>query len=349
MLASALTCLSSFPAEDGRGKLRPAKAKSDRKKKSYGSPHPHHPLLPQLPPPPPTQFPAEEAPRLPPPLEPPVLAPGPAPAEENLPPPPLNVVPPEAPGEEPEVKARPIIPMLYVLPRPGTGCDKGRVSCQQAFEHFAQRGPTWKEQAAPMELTGPEEDGGAGEVQVGRLRRRALGLGGPTCPCSCPGPARLQQPPRFVTEVPPWPLGPRTHDTGPLRRAGRPLCPDGPGSAAPASHALRTCPLFCFQAPSAFSKLKMEIKKSRRHPLGKPPTRSPLTVVKQEASSDEGEALRPSPLHGTSDRAAPPCSACSAPRSQAPAVPQRHPKAWPPPPFALLPTLGCLLWAGPRA
>ncbi|XP_040485459.1 lysine-specific demethylase 4B isoform X5 [Ursus maritimus] len=143
--------------EDGRGKLRPAKAKSDRKKKSYGSPHPHHPLLPQLPPPPPTQFPAEEAPRLPPPLEPPVLAPGPAPAEENLPPPPLNVVPPEAPGEEPE-----------------------------AFEHFAQRGPTWKEQAAPMELTGPEEDGGAGEVQVGRLRRRALGLGGPTCPCSCP-------------------------------------------------------------------------------------------------------------------------------------------------------------------
>lgn len=33
----------------------------------------------------------------------------------------------------------------------------------------------------------------------------------------------------------------------------------------------------------------MEIKKSRRHPLGKPPTRSPLTVVKQEASSDEGE------------------------------------------------------------
>lgn len=31
----------------------------------------------------------------------------------------------------------------------------------------------------------------------------------------------------------------------------------------------------------------MEIKKSRRHPLGKPPTRSPLSVVKQEASSDE--------------------------------------------------------------
>ncbi|XP_059244709.1 lysine-specific demethylase 4B isoform X4 [Mustela nigripes] len=176
--------------EDGRGKLRPAKARSDRKKKSYGPPHPQHPLLPQLPPPPPTQFPAEEAPRPLPPLEPPVLAPGPVPAEENPLPPPLNVVPPEAPGEEPE-----------------------------AFEHFAQRGPTWKEQAAPMELTGPEEESGAGEVQ----------------------------------------------------------------------------------APSTFSKLKMEIKKSRRHPLGKPPTRSPLTVVKQEASSDE-EAF---PFSGEEDMSDP--------------------------------------------
>uniref|UniRef100_A0A8C8WTY3 [histone H3]-trimethyl-L-lysine(9) demethylase n=1 Tax=Panthera leo TaxID=9689 RepID=A0A8C8WTY3_PANLE len=198
--------------EDGRGKLRPAKAKSDRKKKSYGPLHPQ-------PPPPPAQFPAEEAPRLPPLLESPALAPGPAPAEENPPPPPLNVVPPEAPGEEPEVKPRPIIPMLYVMPRPSTLCDKGRVSCQQAFEHFAQRGPTWKEQAAPMELTGPEEDSRAGEVQ----------------------------------------------------------------------------------APSTFSKLKMEIKKSRRHPLGKPPTRSPLTVVKQEASSDE-EAF---PFSGEEDMSGP--------------------------------------------
>uniref|UniRef100_A0A673V1L6 Lysine-specific demethylase 4B n=1 Tax=Suricata suricatta TaxID=37032 RepID=A0A673V1L6_SURSU len=194
--------------EDGRGKLRPAKAKADRKKKSYGPLHPHHALLPQLPPPPPAQFPAEEAPRLPPLLESPALAPGPTPADGTPPPPPLNVVPPEAPGQEPEVKARPIIPMLYVVPRPSSLCDKGRVSCQQAFEHFAQRGPTWKEQAAPMELTGPEEEGGAGEAQVGGV-------------------------------------------------------------------------------PSTFSKLKMEIKKSRRHPLGKPPTRSPLTVVKQEASSDE--------------------------------------------------------------
>ncbi|NXV84219.1 KDM4B demethylase, partial [Atlantisia rogersi] len=41
------------------------------------------------------------------------------------------------------------------------------------------------------------------------------------------------------------------------------------------------------ETASAFSKIKMEIKKSRRHPLGKPPTRSPLLVVKQETSSDE--------------------------------------------------------------
>nr|XP_019599713.1 PREDICTED: lysine-specific demethylase 4B isoform X2 [Rhinolophus sinicus] len=190
--------------EDGRGKLRPAKTKSDRKKKSHGPLHSHHPLLPPLPPPPLTQFPTEEVP--PPPLEPPVLTPSPVATEESPLPPPLNVVPPEAPGEELELKLRPIIPMLYVVPRasPAT-CDKSRVSCQQASEHFAQKGPTWKEQAAPMELTGPEEERAAGEVQ----------------------------------------------------------------------------------APSAFSKLKMEIKKSRRHPLGKPPTRSPLSVVKQEASSDE--------------------------------------------------------------
>ncbi|XP_007430115.1 lysine-specific demethylase 4B isoform X1 [Python bivittatus] len=47
------------------------------------------------------------------------------------------------------------------------------------------------------------------------------------------------------------------------------------------------------QTTSTFSKLKMEIKKSRRHPLGKPPTRSPLSVVKQEASSDEETLLFP--------------------------------------------------------
>uniref|UniRef100_A0A8C9VLZ7 [histone H3]-trimethyl-L-lysine(9) demethylase n=1 Tax=Scleropages formosus TaxID=113540 RepID=A0A8C9VLZ7_SCLFO len=48
--------------------------------------------------------------------------------------------------------------------------------------------------------------------------------------------------------------------------------------------------LFCLQSnTSSYTKLKMgvEVKKSRRHPFGKPPMRSPLSIVKQEASSDE--------------------------------------------------------------
>uniref|UniRef100_A0A2K5W6X9 [histone H3]-trimethyl-L-lysine(9) demethylase n=1 Tax=Macaca fascicularis TaxID=9541 RepID=A0A2K5W6X9_MACFA len=207
--------------EDGRGKLRPTKAKNERKKKSFG------PLPPQLPTPP-AHFPSEEALWLPSSLEPAVLGPGPSAMEENPLPAPLNVVPPEVPSEELEAKPRPIIPMLYVVPRPGKAAfNQEHMSCQQAFEHFAQKGPTWKEPASPMELMGPE-DGGA-----------SSGAG------------------RMETKV----------------RAG-----EG-------------------QAPSTFSKLKMEIKKSRRHPLGRPPTRSPLSVVKQEASSDE-EA---SPFSGEED------------------------------------------------
>lgn len=56
----------------------------------------------------------------------------------------------------------------------------------------------------------------------------------------------------------------------------------GPGKEQDGAEAERAA-----EAASAFSKVKMEIKKSRRHPLGKPPTRSPLSVVKQETSSDE--------------------------------------------------------------
>ncbi|CAB1314282.1 unnamed protein product, partial [Coregonus sp. 'balchen'] len=49
---------------------------------------------------------------------------------------------------------------------------------------------------------------------------------------------------------------------------------------------------------SFYSKqLKMEVKKSRRHPLSKPPMRSPLSIVKQEMSSDE-ELFSPLPLDG---------------------------------------------------
>uniref|UniRef100_A0A8C1LHK7 Lysine-specific demethylase 4B n=1 Tax=Cyprinus carpio TaxID=7962 RepID=A0A8C1LHK7_CYPCA len=46
-----------------------------------------------------------------------------------------------------------------------------------------------------------------------------------------------------------------------------------------------------FRQPSPFTKLKkkVEVKKSRRHPFSKPPMRSPHSIVKQEASSDEGE------------------------------------------------------------
>ena len=111
--------------------------------------------------------------------------PGPAPGleatEESLPPPPLNVVPPKAPGEEPEAKPRPVIPMLYVVPRPGPTGHKGRVSCQQASEHFAQKGPTWKEQATPMELTGPEVESGASEGQVKGQWVQAGGSPTPVC------------------------------------------------------------------------------------------------------------------------------------------------------------------------
>ncbi|KAM6216707.1 lysine-specific demethylase 4B [Rhynchocyon petersi] len=200
--------------EDGRGKLRPAKAKSERKKKSYGPLHSHLPLLPPpptLPPAPPVPFTSEDVP-----LEPPVLAPTPTAAHQEGLPPTALMVPPEAPGSsEDEAKPRPIIPMLYVVPRGERAAgDREPHASQPAFEHFVPKGTTWPEPAAPMELTLQESQGGSGH----------------------------------------------------------------PESLARASDV---------QVPSTFSKLKMEIKKSRRHPLGKPPTRSPLSVVKQEASSDE--------------------------------------------------------------
>lgn len=172
--------------EDGRGKPRPTKARSKKKTPSLLSP----PLLSA----PPALFPAEEVLRLPPRPKSPGPAMGPMAAEGGPPPTALNVVPPGVPGEETEVRPRPIIPMLYVLPRANSS-DGDR-------EHAAHP------QLAPMEL-GPEEED---QAQAGDS-----------------------------------------------------------------------------QGTTPFSKLKVEIKKSRRHPLGRPPTRSPLSVVKQEASSDEGE------------------------------------------------------------
>uniref|UniRef100_A0A8C5DRD6 Lysine-specific demethylase 4B n=1 Tax=Gouania willdenowi TaxID=441366 RepID=A0A8C5DRD6_GOUWI len=43
-------------------------------------------------------------------------------------------------------------------------------------------------------------------------------------------------------------------------------------------------------ADATYSKMKMptEVKKSRRHPLSKPPTRSPLSIVKQDPTSEKG-------------------------------------------------------------
>ncbi|XP_074979415.1 lysine-specific demethylase 4B isoform X2 [Caretta caretta] len=217
-------------AEGGEGdskvRGRPPKVKGERKKKHPHHQHHHHhshhlqppqPPLQQLPPPPPQQQPAgEEAPAARPLI--PAAAPASATAEKSLPSAPLNIVlPSEVPSEEDDFKPRPIIPMLYVVPRTKKVVfEKERISCQQAFEQFAtQKGQVWREQVVPLELTVKEEESGEAENAD------------------------------VATEV------------------------------------------SDLQATSAFSKMKMEIKKSRRHPLGKPPTRSPLSVVKQEASSDE--------------------------------------------------------------
>lgn len=35
-------------------------------------------------------------------------------------------------------------------------------------------------------------------------------------------------------------------------------------------------------------KMPTEVKKSRRHPLSKPPMRSPLSIVKQDPTTDKG-------------------------------------------------------------
>ncbi|XP_034611448.1 lysine-specific demethylase 4B isoform X1 [Trachemys scripta elegans] len=215
---------------DSKVKGRPPKVKGERKKKHPHHQHHHHhshhlqppppPLQQQLlppPPPQPQQQPAEEEASAAQPLI-PVAAPASAPAEKSLPSAPLNIVlPSEVPSEDDDFKPRPIIPMLYVVPRTKKVVfEKERISCQQAFEQFAtQKGQVWREQVVPLELTVKEEESGEAENAD------------------------------VATEV------------------------------------------SDLQATSAFLKMKMEIKKSRRHPLGKPPTRSPLSVVKQEASSDE--------------------------------------------------------------
>ncbi|XP_025922900.1 lysine-specific demethylase 4B isoform X3 [Apteryx rowi] len=213
---------------DCKVKARPPKVKGERKKKHLLHQHQHHlqapqPPLQQQPPPlpmPPAasqqQLAEEEAPVARPPI--PTAVPASSTAEKSLPPAPLNIIQPsEAPVEEEEFKPRPIIPMLYVVPRTKKVVfDKERMSCQQAFEQFAtQKSPGWREQTVPLEIPVKEEEN------------------------------------------------------------------------AEAENAEVATAVSDLQPAAAFSKMKMEIKKSRRHPLGKPPTRSPLSVVKQETSSDE--------------------------------------------------------------
>ncbi|KAI3368663.1 hypothetical protein L3Q82_025665, partial [Scortum barcoo] len=49
---------------------------------------------------------------------------------------------------------------------------------------------------------------------------------------------------------------------------------------------------------ACYSKMKMptEVKKSRRHPLSKPPMRSPLSILRQDPTSDKAELSTPMPL-----------------------------------------------------
>ncbi|KAM8795010.1 lysine-specific demethylase 4B [Eudromia elegans] len=209
---------------DCKVKARPPKVKGERKKKHLLHQHhlqaPQPPLQQQQPPLPMApaasqqQLAEEGTPARP---QIPTAAPTSSAADKNLPPAPLNVIQPsEASAEEEEFKPRPIIPMLYVVPRTKKVVfDKERMSCQQAFEQFAtQKSPGWREQTVPLEMPVKEEENA--EAESAEIATTASDL-----------------------------------------------------------------------QTAAFSKMKMEIKKSRRHPLGKPPTRSPLSVVKQETSSDE--------------------------------------------------------------
>ncbi|KAJ7993506.1 hypothetical protein DPEC_G00273120 [Dallia pectoralis] len=53
------------------------------------------------------------------------------------------------------------------------------------------------------------------------------------------------------------------------------------------------------QQAASYSKqltMRMEVKKSRRHPLSKPPTHSPLSIVKKQETSSDEELLSPLPL-----------------------------------------------------
>ncbi|KAM4807579.1 lysine-specific demethylase 4B-like isoform 2-T2 [Rhinophrynus dorsalis] len=109
---------------------------------------------------------------------------------------------------EGEFKPRPIIPTLYVVPQDKKVVfDKTRMSCQEAFEHFARRNSQSWNAVEPVDKPQMKE----------------------------------------------------------------------PASSVPERAETQSSILFT----------KIEVKKSRRHPLGRPPVRSPMSVVKQEVSSDD--------------------------------------------------------------
>ncbi|XP_075060935.1 lysine-specific demethylase 4B-like isoform X2 [Mixophyes fleayi] len=109
---------------------------------------------------------------------------------------------------ESEFKPQNIVPKLYVVPEAKKIVfDKTRMSCQEAFEHFAtEKAHSWNRSEFDREQEGAPSSDSTQKVGVSKH-------------------------------------------------------------------------------PVIFS--KMEVKKSRRHPLGRPPARSPMSVVKQEVSSDD--------------------------------------------------------------
>lgn len=165
-------CCLFLKTGESKVKARPPKVKGERKKKHLFHQHQHHlqtsqPLQQQqqLPLPPAVQQQAEEeAAAARPPV--PTAAPAASAADKSLLTTPLNVVQPsEAPVEEDDFKPRPIIPMLYVVPRTKKVVfDKEHMSCQQAFEQFAtQKSPGWREQTVSLEIPVKEEESAEAE------------------------------------------------------------------------------------------------------------------------------------------------------------------------------------------
>ncbi|XP_044273444.1 lysine-specific demethylase 4B isoform X2 [Varanus komodoensis] len=154
---------------DCKPKMRIPKLKGERKKRQL-HPHPgpqppplplHQLLPPLLLPQPPLQSQEEGQPQISPAEQ------GPEPkltkpssVEESPPPmPALDSLSSEAPTEEEESQQRPIIPMLYVVPRHNkSSSEKKRLSCQEVFERFVA-----KDAGSSSDLGGKDEENADGE------------------------------------------------------------------------------------------------------------------------------------------------------------------------------------------